>query len=222
MHLLNSYPMSSHPIVNVLLLVPVFLGSLAIHEFSHAWIAVKCGDLTPKRLGRLCLHPMAHADFVGTIALPAICIFFGWPFFGWAKPVPVQIQNLRRGKKDMALVALAGPLSNFLLAILATGFLAIVIRLPIGSKLFWGLRLVAVVSIEVNLMLAFFNLIPLPPLDGSMVVKGFLSEKGTLVYRRIAWVGTVVLVVMLFSGGLSILGKPVLEGARFLIALASP
>src|SRR3954470_20795806 len=98
-------------LMNVLLLVPVFLFSLCVHEYAHAWVAVRRGDPTPVLMGRLSMHPLAHADWVGTLLLPIICIYNGWPFFGWAKPVPVDARNFRNGRRDMALVAAAGPLA---------------------------------------------------------------------------------------------------------------
>src|SRR5688572_3811325 len=106
-------------LLNVILLVPVFLFSLCVHEWAHAWVATQRGDSTPRDAGRLTLQPWAHADLVGTLLLPILCIYYGMPFFGWAKPVPIDARNMKYGRKDMALVAFAGPLSNVILAVLS-------------------------------------------------------------------------------------------------------
>src|SRR5688572_21615514 len=101
-------------LLRVVLLVPVFLFSLCFHEFAHAWLATKCGDPTPANEGRLTMHPMAHADLFGTLILPILCIYYGLPFFGWAKPVPIDARNFKRGRTDVAFVAAAGPLANII------------------------------------------------------------------------------------------------------------
>ena len=106
--------------------------SLCFHEFAHAWMAVKRGDPTPKLNGRLSMHPMVHADILGTLILPTLAIYTGAPFFGWAKPVPVDIRNLKYGRKDFALVAAAGPLANIILAFFSTALLFVLVRIPLN------------------------------------------------------------------------------------------
>src|SRR4051812_12673184 len=172
----------SQGLLNVLLLVPVFLFSLCVHEFAHAWTAVKRGDPTAQLLGRLSLHPMAHADLFGTLLLPTLCIYYGLPFVGWAKPVPIDIRNLKHGRRDMALVAIAGPLSNVVLALMATAGLALLTHVPalaehLPQNLMETMQVFAVVGIQVNLALAIFNLLPVPPLDGFNVVQAFLPRR---------------------------------------------
>lgn len=206
--------------LNVLLLVPVFLFSLSVHEFAHAWVAVRLGDPTPELAGRLSMHPLAHADWIGTLLLPILCIYYGWPFFGWAKPVPVDVRNLKRGRKDMALVAVAGPLSNVMQALLAALLLAVWTRLPFEHRVLDTLKLFTVVSIQVNLALAIFNMIPIPPLDGFNVVQGFLSHRLVSRFYRMAPAANILLLVLFVSGGLTYLSIPIQWCFRFLVGMA--
>ncbi len=159
----------------VMLLVPLVL-SLTIHEFGHAWTAYKLGDDTAARLGRLSLNPLVHADLFGTILLPLL----GIPF-GWAKPVPVNPTRFRRGVRmstGMMITAAAGPLMNVLLAVLATVAYGLLIRFVpdfvFGEN---GVRPLLMVTIQINVALAIFNLIPIPPLDGSRIVDGLMPYR---------------------------------------------
>jgi Zn-dependent protease len=207
----------SDPVLRVLFLVPVFLFSLCVHEYAHAWVAVKRGDMTPALMGRLSMHPMAHADIVGTLLLPIICIYNGWPFFGWAKPVPIDYRNMKHGRTDMALVAAAGPVSNFILALLSAGVLAILTRIDGPRHALEIAQVFAVISIQVNLMLGFFNLIPIPPLDGFMIVQGFMTSKMATKFMGMARYGTFALLLLLFTGGLKYLSIPVTKTFKFLV-----
>jgi Zn-dependent protease len=222
----------SEGFTRVVLLVPVFLFSLCVHEFAHAWVAVKRGDQTPLLAGRLSLHPMAHADLIGTLLLPIICIYSGWPFIGWAKPVPVDYRNMPNGRRDMSLVAAAGPVSNVILAVLATVFLSAISHLSPSSwlahqYLFGGRPLIetlqtfSVVAIQVNLMLAFFNLLPIPPLDGFNIFQGFLSDRRAAQFMGFAKYANFLLIVLLFTGGLRYLTIPVTYSFRFLLNAAN-
>ena len=210
----------SHGLMNVVLLVPVFLFSLCFHEFAHAWVAVKRGDPTPALMGRLTMHPMAHADILGTLILPILAIYTGAPFFGWAKPVAVDARNFKYGRRDMALVAAAGPTANILLALLSTGLLAILLRLPLEHKSLGTVQLFTAVSIQVNLMLAFFNLIPIAPLDGFNVLVGCLNTKMAIKLSRTARYSGLVLLLLLFSGSLRYLAIPIEILYHALLALA--
>jgi Zn-dependent protease len=194
--------------LNVLLLVPTFLFSLSFHEYAHAWVATRKGDRTALNAGRLSLHPMAHADWVGTLLLPIICIYNGWPFFGWAKPVPVDSRNFKNPRRDMALVAAAGPASNVLLAVLSAAWLAVLIRLPAETRLMETLQTFAAVSIQVNLMLAIFNLIPIPPLDGFNILQGVIPKSGALKLARLMPYANTLLILMLLTGGFRIIAYP--------------
>lgn len=195
--------------LRVLLLVPIFLFSLCVHEFAHAWVANRRGDPTAELAGRLTLHPLAHADFLGTFLLPVICIYFGAPFFGWARPVPVDVRNLKYGRRDMALVAIAGPLSNVILSLLATALLFVLVRLPIRVQFLETVELFSVVSIQVNLMLAFFNLIPVPPLDGFNVIHGILPHRIAVKMGRLFQIAPMLLFLLLFSGAFRWIAMPV-------------
>src|SRR5262249_54423897 len=147
----------------------VLLFSLTVHETAHAWTASRLGDPTARLLGRVSLNPIVHADLVGTVLFPLIAIVTNFPLIGWAKPVPVNVKNLRRGRRDYVLVAAAGPASNLLLAVLASLALDLItvspmrlgepnVSAPLASLLSQAIRL--------NVLLAVFNMLPIPPLDG--------------------------------------------------------
>jgi len=209
----------SSGLLNVILLVPVFLFSLCFHEFAHAWMAVKRGDPTPKLLGRLSMHPMAHADILGTLILPTLAIYTGAPFFGWAKPVPVDIRNLKYGRKDYALIAAAGPAANLLLAVATTAFLYVLVRIPIQNSLNETLQTFSLVSIQVNLMLAFFNLLPLAPLDGFNVLQGCVPGRTAALLSKTVQFSGIILILLLLTGSFKFLSIPVQMTFRFLIGL---
>jgi Zn-dependent protease len=204
---------------NVLLLVPVMLFSLCVHEYAHAWVATKRGDPTPASLGRLTLQPWAHWDLLGTILLPVACIYYGLPFIGWAKPVPVDIRNLKWGRRDMALVAMAGPIANVILALLATALLGGLVRAPIEAEVLKTIQIFTVVAIQVNLMLAIFNLLPVPPLDGFNIVQGVLPIRWVIQLAKMAPLVNLLLLAMLFTGGLRYLAIPGQIAFRFLTGL---
>ncbi len=153
-----------------LLLLPIVVVSLSLHELAHAYVAWRLGDPTAKDLGRLTLNPIAHLDPLGTLMFALTALLAGVPF-GWAKPVPVDPRNFRRPKEGMALVAVAGPVTNFLLALVA---LAILRHAGLDGRAFN----VVVLAYLVNVILGLFNLIPIPPLDGSRIV-GVLMDNAT-------------------------------------------
>lgn len=176
-------------------LIPAF----AIHEFAHAFMAYRLGDPTAKDLGRLTLNPLKHLDVLGTLMVFVVG-------FGWAKPVPVNPYNLRRGRRDMALVAVVGPLSNLALA----GVVAFVWRVSgfAGGETVANMVLV---FIYLNIALLFFNLLPIPPLDGYRVVLGILPEGLALQWSRVGQVGPLLLFGLILIGnflpGAGILGR---------------
>ena len=186
------------------------LFSLCVHEFSHAWTAKRFGDLTAFHQGRLTLNPIAHMSLVGTLILPLVALYSGLPLFGWAKPVPVDETQLRNPKKEMFWVALAGPLSNFLLGILGTFLLALCLYLnkqgfSLGKLSFPLLKM----FIYVNFLLGIFNLIPLHPLDGGKVLSRFLPLKWSLFLESQQYYSSLILIFLFISGGFHYLAAPV-------------
>lgn len=158
--------------------IPVLL-AITLHEFSHGWVANKLGDGTARMLGRLTLNPIKHIDPIGTIALPLAMVLMQTGFiFGWAKPIPVNTRNLKNPSKDMAIVAIAGPLSNLFMAILWLILLIIISKLFSGghgaSGVVLGLTQMAMAGVLVNMLLCLFNLVPIPPLDGGRVLSGLV------------------------------------------------
>lgn len=150
--------------------------SITTHEVAHGWVADKLGDPTARRMGRLTLNPIPHIDLVYTILIPGLLILSGLPAFGGAKPVPVDLRNLRRTWRDWALVGLAGPVSNLLIGFLLVGLYAVFVRTGRGVDTI-GCMVLAVGSTN-NFALACFNLLPIPPLDGSRVATYFTNDTG--------------------------------------------
>lgn len=190
----------------------VLLFSLTVHEAAHAWAADRLGDPTARLLGRLSLNPAVHIDPIGTLLLPVLAFSTGAPIIGWAKPVPVNVSRLPRGRRDFLLVAAAGPASNLVLAVGG----AIVLRLigPFESGVpetgfVEPVRLMADWTVRLNVLLAVFNMLPIPPLDGGNVLAGLLPERLATVYDRLRSFGFLVLYGLLLSGLLGAwLGPP--------------
>lgn len=202
--------------------LPVLL-AIILHEVAHGWVAERLGDNTARWMGRLTLNPLKHIDPIGTILIPIALIVIGSPFlFGYAKPVPVNFRNLRRPKQDMVLVALAGPATNLLLALLSTALLIVAVHLPAAAH--WvaqPLSLMCQASIIINMVLCIFNLLPLPPLDGGRVAVGLLPGPASYSLSRLEPYGFIIIVALLATGVLqTIIGPLVLGSAEFLIQLA--
>lgn len=172
---------------------------LTFHEFGHAWTAWKCGDDTARLMGRVSLNPMVHIDLIGTVILPLGMIFLsmkmsdgGLPFlFGWAKPVPVNPYNLRNPRVDDILVTLAGPVMNLLLAVVLVGLAKVGLLVGIGSVVWFCIG-----TAFLSLLLCFFNLIPVPPLDGSQVVRSLIGMSYDT-YAQIARYGFLILIILI-------------------------
>lgn len=200
--------------------IPVIL-AITVHEVAHGWVAAKLGDRTAQMQGRLTLNPIKHIDPVGTIIVPAVLLLLGGFVFGWAKAVPVNMANLRRPKTDMAWVAIAGPASNLIMAILW----ALVIKLGmmvettypgIGQFLTYS----GFAGVAINLILMVLNLIPIPPLDGSRVLSAMLPNRLAYTYNKLEPFGFFIILGLLFLGFLGpILSGPYLAISQFLFAL---
>ncbi len=188
--------------------IPVLL-AITLHEVAHGWAALAFGDRTAQLLGRLSLNPLKHVDPVGTVAVPLSLLLMSWlmgsqPFlFGWAKPVPVSMQNLSHPKRDMAWVAIAGPASNFGQAI---GW-ALLLYVSIGSATEW-LHSMAIAGISINLILIALNLLPIPPLDGSRVLTALLPNQLGWQYNRLEPYGLLILIGLMVMGWLTPLIMP--------------
>lgn len=184
------------------------IASLTLHEAAHAWTANRLGDPTARMLGRLSLNPAVHVDVIGTIIFPLLAMVTGIPLLGWAKPVPVDLRHLAHPRRDFAIVAAAGPISNLLLA--AAG--AVVFTAWDADAGSTARTLVAnslLSFVLLNVLLAVFNLIPVPPLDGGNILMGILPESLAVVIEKLRPWGFLVLYVLMLSGLLSAIIFPV-------------
>lgn len=181
----------------------IVLASLTVHEAAHAWSADRLGDPTARLLGRVSLNPLVHIDPIGTIVLPLLAAFSGLPIIGWAKPVPVNTSRLENPRRDFMLVAAAGPASNVLLAVIA----AVALRVWLGGAEALEMSPLIMV-IYINVLLAVFNMIPVPPLDGGNVLAGLLPPAAADVFARMRPYGFLVLYGLMFTGILSTLIMP--------------
>ncbi len=176
--------------------IPVFLLALTFHEFAHAWVAQRLGDPTARLQGRLTLNPLAHLDLLGTIAIVAIG-------FGWAKPVPVDARYLSRPRRDFMLIAAAGPVSNVLLGAASAFCVRMIPWAAWGADWMWLVRpilLMLYTAVYVNVLLAVFNLLPIPPLDGSRVLSGFLPLRHAITYNRLEPYGVLIIFLLFITG----------------------
>ena len=197
----------------------VLLLSLTIHEAAHAWSADKLGDPTARMLGRVSLNPLVHIDWIGTVLLPIIAAISRFPLIGWAKPVPVNIRNLRHPRRDFMIVAAAGPISNFLQAFVAAAVLRTVWDGTIGESGPGVLVTFLYIAIQVNLLLAFFNLIPIPPLDGGNVLLGLLPPNMAAVLDQVRQFGFLILYALMLTG---IASAWILPPTNFLMRILIP
>jgi Zn-dependent protease len=189
----------------------VLLFSLTIHEMAHAWTADRLGDPTARLLGRVSLNPLVHADLIGTIVFPLLASIGGIPLIGWAKPVPVNVRNLRRGRRDFVLVAAAGPVSNLLMAVVAATMLRLLPVTPVTlgqPNVSAPMASLFSLALQINVLLAVFNMIPIPPLDGGNIVSGLLPDRLAFGFNRIRPYGFVLIYALMLSGGLGYLVAP--------------
>lgn len=196
--------------MELVILLVILLFSAILHEVAHGVMADRLGDPTPKLSGRLTLNPVSHIDPFMSILLPVLLVFSGSPvIFGAAKPVPIDPFNLKDGRKDIALVALAGPFTNIVLAIMASLILHVLLGLnlfSIASPFLNFIHFVLIRIVTLNLLLAIFNMLPIPPLDGSKVFALLLPEKEAHTYLSIGSIGILILFFLLLFpiGGFSL------------------
>lgn len=204
-------------IIELIILAPPLLFALTLHELAHGFVAFHLGDPTARNAGRLSLNPLKHLDPLGTIAFFFIKI-------GWAKPVPVNPSYFRNPKKDMLWVALAGPLTNLVLAIasaiLTKGIWLLATVLPYSAAaeaILVPINSMLIASVWINLVLCIFNFLPIPPLDGSRIITGILPDHLALSYMKIERFGFVLILVLAFSGVLSKVIVPIISFANSLL-----
>ena len=202
--------MDSAQIQQITVMVIPLLFAITLHEVAHGWIASFFGDKTAKLAGRLTINPVKHIDPIGTIVLPAISLLTGGFILGWAKPVPVDPRNLGHPRRDMAFVALAGPMSNFVMAVLWGGIAKLAVLAQASGNTWLGnpLYLMGLDGIGINAMLCMLNLIPLPPLDGSRILSSLLPPRAAYRFSFIEPYGFWILFILLIVGVLWAVLKP--------------
>lgn len=210
--------------VDIVFQIMVFLFAISVHESAHAWMANRCGDPTARLLGRITLNPLKHIDLIGTVVLPLFAMISGLPVFGWAKPTPVNPLNFKNHVRDDILTSVVGPISNFVIASAAVLILAVIgLTSAAGSEVVHNiaagyitetssplmpLALMFYEAMLINVLLGVFNLIPIPPLDGSHVLRHFLPEAIRNVYDTVGMLGLALL--FLFGGRfIGVLVRPV-------------
>lgn len=195
--------LTGNGILDPVIFIALLIVSVILHEVAHGVVARRLGDPTAARAGRLTLNPIPHIDPFGSVLLPAMLAVSGAPVFGWAKPVPVNPRTFARPTEGMALVAIAGPLTNMALALLA-GRLLLPAASGLSATVIWGFGIV-------NVVLAVFNLLPLPPLDGSRLLPLFLGERGRALFARIEPYGFLIIFALLFvvPGATDFLNVPI-------------
>jgi Zn-dependent protease len=204
--------------ISILLAIPGFLLAIVCHESAHAWMANRLGDPTARLLGRLSFNPMKHIDPWGTIFLPFILLVFsqGTMIFGYARPVPITVQNFRNPKRDSVFVSLAGPAANILVAILLVLLAWVAHWAGLMENL--GTRRGLEVGVNINLMLAAFNLLPIPPLDGSELLVALLPGRWSYQYARFAPWGFLVLMFLYMTGFLRLMMIPIFWLLQLIVA----
>ena len=200
-------------LTELLIQIVVLIASLSVHEAAHAWAANHLGDPTARHLGRLSLNPAVHIDPIGTLLFPLIAMLTNLPLIGWAKPVPVDPRHLRHPKRDFALIAAAGPTSNLIMAVIGAIVFAVLPDAAPGDiaarAVLRPLDVLVLQFIQLNVLLAVFNMIPVPPLDGGNVLLGVLPHAGARVVEQLRPYGFLILYALMLTGTLGFLLGPV-------------
>ena len=208
----------------LLLGYPVLLLSLTVHECAHAWTAWKLGDPTARSRGRITLNPIPHMDLFGTLLFPILSFISHIPLLGWAKPVPVDPRYFRKPSRDNMFVSLAGPLSNVLLFCFFFGLFALFVRfaeVAMDPRFAQPVELLLLYGVLINAFLAVFNLIPLPPLDGSHILEHFLPYQARQAYLQIQPFGFIILIFLFYLGAMDLLFTPVMNLLQILLSWVS-
>ena len=205
------------PFLLISFLVLIF--SLTVHEAAHAWTASRLGDETARRLGRVSLNPVVHVDPIGTLLLPLVAIIGNLPIIGWAKPTPVNPRNLRHPRRDYVAVTVAGPASNLLIAIVASMILRV---MPVsgslqGIDISSPVAMLALEAVDINILLAVFNMLPVPPLDGGRVLAAVLPPSLAIRYNRLGQFGFLIIYALILTGALGYLIEPPYRFLRLLL-----
>ncbi|MCJ7524428.1 MAG: site-2 protease family protein [Candidatus Aminicenantes bacterium] len=191
-------------IFRIVIQFAVVLFAISIHESAHAWVADRCGDPTAKLMGRVTLNPIAHIDLIGTIIFPILLAVMGAPVFGWAKPVMVNPYNLRNRRRDGMFISAAGPISNILVAlgvIILLGLFSNPIMQSTSTSIALLIK-IATYLLMINIFLAVFNLIPIPPLDGSGILEGLLKGEALVMFEKIKPYGFFILLLIIYTHAL--------------------
>jgi Zn-dependent protease len=210
-------------IINLVIQLFVLLFAITIHEAAHGWAASKFGDDTARSMGRVTLNPVAHIDPFGTVLLPLLLVIMRAPVFGWAKPVPVNPFNLRNPRRDNLWISAAGPIANIIAAVFCLIAIVFIKSLSPGASAFLmgrgglsgsihplgSLILIFFYGALINMYLVAFNLIPVPPLDGSGVLMGLLSEEAAQKYDRIRPYGFLIVLGLIYLGVLNVIIRPI-------------
>ena len=184
-------------LINFIIFLPLFFISLSVHEFAHAYYANKLGDSTAKDRGRLTLNPLKHIDLVGSVLMPLIAFASGFMIIGWAKPVPVNPNNFKEPYKDDAIVSVAGPISNFILALAFATILFLNQNFSAGAN--GWLNNILTLAVYFNIFLFAFNLLPIPPLDGSHILFDLFPNQITAKILNLGFYGTIILFLFIYS-----------------------